>query len=220
MAGVRRAGRSEARARRVPRARSALRAAIAPSASLLGRPYRAVWHAHSASSVTEPYGMVCVAITQEANRVRGDPVSAIVGSVAGRRAPRDRRLPHLVGAVAVAVRDARQDLARNVVGRPEGDLPPIFVPLSILVGALLGHGDRPTAVGLGRRDGGSLAGLPDGLRSRRPCRGAAECLASSALAGRFVGCARARRRPAALPLPRPARRTRRCASCSAHSSSW
>ena len=53
----------------------------------------------------------------------------------------------------------RQDLARNVVGRPEGDLPPIFVPLSILVGALLGVAAHLVAA----KADVVPAGLPDGL---------------------------------------------------------
>ena len=59
----------------------------------------------------------------------------------------------------------RQDLARNVVGRPEGDLPPIFAPLSILVGALLG-----VAAHLVAAEADVVpAGLPDGLVTAGTC---------------------------------------------------
>jgi hypothetical protein len=55
----------------------------------------------------------------------------------------------------------REDLARNVVGRPEGDLPPVFAPLSILVGSLLGVAAHLVAA----KADVIPAGLPDPLVS-------------------------------------------------------
>jgi hypothetical protein len=54
---------------------------------------------------------------------------------------------------------SRAELARNVVGRPGGDLPPVFAPLSLLVAVLLG------AAALLVTGTADLVpdGLPDGL---------------------------------------------------------
>ena len=56
---------------------------------------------------------------------------------------------------------SRQELARNVVGRPDGDLPPIYAPLSILVAAMLGAAAHLVAA----KADLVPAGLPDGVVS-------------------------------------------------------
>ena len=87
-------------------------------------------------------------------------MSAVAGGVAGFALA-------VIGAFHVSwVRSpwpcgSRQELARNVVGRPDGDLPPIFAPLSILVAAMLGVAAHLVAA----KADLVPAGLPDGLVS-------------------------------------------------------
>lgn len=53
----------------------------------------------------------------------------------------------------------REGLARDVVGRPSGELPPIFTPLTFLVAGLLGAAAYLVLV----RSGALSSGLPDRL---------------------------------------------------------